>query len=114
MSGDLSTSPTGDMGIVSGSTQGTQRVLRRLLTNPGDYIFHTTYGAGLAGLVGTVTDIGQIKALITGQILLESCVAKNPQPVITVALLSNGISVDIRYNDAATGQPVSLAFDVSK
>ena len=114
MSGDLSTSPTGDVGIVSGSTQGTQRVLRRLLTNPGDYIFHPTYGAGLAALVGTVSDANQIKALIKGQILLESCVARNPAPVITVSLLSNGIAVDIRYNDAITGQPVSLAFDVNK
>lgn len=93
---------------------GTQRILRRLLTNPGDYIFHPNYGAGLGALVGTVTDTNVVKSLIAGQIILESCVARNPQPVITVSIIPNGIAVGIRYNDATTGQPVAMAFDVNK
>ena len=45
---DLSIGPTGDFALVSGAILGQQRVLRRLLTNPGDYIWHPDYGAGLA------------------------------------------------------------------
>ena len=67
--GDLSLSATGDILKVDGSTQGQQRVLRRLLTNPalmdssgkvtvvGDYIWHPTYGAGLPRMVGDTVDI---------------------------------------------------------
>ncbi len=52
--GDLSTSPTGDLRPVENTERGKQRVLRRLITNPGDYIYHPTYGAGLGQKVGEV------------------------------------------------------------
>ncbi len=45
---DLTVGPTGDMALVTGSVFGQQRVLRRLMTNPGDYIWQLDYGAGLA------------------------------------------------------------------
>jgi hypothetical protein len=124
--GDLSLSNTGDLAAVSGTTQGIQRVLRRLLTNPalldsnnnvtvsGDYIFHPNYGAGLPRLVGSVINLPKIRALIRGQILLEAAVARNPEPIITVTEISGGISVNIRYSDAQTGKPQALAFDVNR
>jgi len=86
--GDLSLSATGDILKVDGSTQGQQRVLRRLLTNPalmdssgkvtvvGDYIWHPTYGAGLPRMVGDTVDIPKITGVIRGQLLLEACVAR--------------------------------------
>ena len=49
---DLQAGPTGDLALADGAALGRQRVLRRLLTNPGDYIWHPTYGAGLARFVG--------------------------------------------------------------
>lgn len=123
---DLSLSPTGDLLPVDGSTQGSQRVLRRLLTNPaqkdasgnvtapGDYIFHPDYGAGLPRMVGDAVNIAKIKGVIRGQILLEASVARNPDPVITVSEIQGGVSVYIHYNDAQTGKPVALAFNVNK
>ena len=38
--GDLSASNTGDLSSAPGLLRSQQRILRRLLTNPGDYIFH--------------------------------------------------------------------------
>lgn len=123
---DLTQSATGDLLKVDGSTQGQQRLLRRLLTNPalkdasgnvtvvGDYIFHPDYGAGLPRLVGATLDIAQIKGLIRGQVLMEASVARVPEPSITVNAIQNGVSVYIRYNDAQTGKPVALSFDVNK
>lgn len=122
--GDLSLSATGDLAKVDGSNQGMQRVLRRLLTNPaaidsngnvmvaGDYIFHPTYGAGLPRMVGDTVDVANIRGLVRGQILLESCVSRNPEPIVTVTEIIGGIAVHIHYNDAQTGGPVALAFDV--
>ena len=124
--GDLSLSATGDIAKVDGSNQGMQRVLRRLLTNPaaldssgnvtvaGDYIFHPNYGAGLPRMVGDTVNIAKIKGVIRGQILLEACVARNPAPIITVTEIQGGVSVYIRYNDAQSGRPTALSFDVNK
>src|SRR5581483_995049 len=44
---DVSLSNTQDLLLVSGTVMGQQRVLRRLLTNPGDYLFDPNYGGGL-------------------------------------------------------------------
>ena len=116
--GDIAASASGDIQPATGTLRGQQRVLRRLLTNPGDYIFHPEYGAGLPSYVGQTADIAKITALVRGQILLEDAVAKTPAPVITVAPISTGsgggFAIGIRYTDAPSGQPVSLSFQVSK
>jgi hypothetical protein len=124
--GDLSLSPTGDLTPVSDTEKGKQRVLRRLLTNPqledadgniisaGDYVFHPDYGAGLARKVGDIVNINEWTALIRGQMLLEDCVARSPEPVITVSVIDQGASVDIQYTDAVSGLPTTLSFDVTR
>ena len=113
---DLSASTSGDLQAVSGTLRGQQRVLRRLLTNPGDYIFHPTYGAGLARYVGQTADVGKLKALVGSQMLLENAVAKSPAHSVSVAQIANasggGFAVSVTYNDATSGQPVALSFNV--
>jgi len=117
LGGDLSPSGTGDVQAASGTLRGQQRVLRRLLTNPGDYIFQPNYGAGLAQWVGQPLDVGRLTGLIRGQILLEDAVARSPAPVIGVTPiqggLSGGVAVLIQYHDADTGQAVTLSFEVT-
>jgi len=115
-SGDLSASAGGDILTVDGTELGQQRVLRRLLTNPGDYVFHPDYGAGLPAFVGQPLDPGKVAALIRSHILLEDSVASMPPPQITVATNPtdpSSIAVTIAYNDAANGKPVVLSFNVS-
>lgn len=111
---DLSASATGDLQPVAGSTRGQQRILRRLLTNPGDYVWHPDYGAGLPRYVGSVIDVAKMRALIRGQVLLEDSVAKTPEPVIDVQTIPSGMTVNIQYYDAATRTPQTLSFNVSK
>jgi hypothetical protein len=113
MGQDIGLSPTGDVGRVNGSDRSRQRVLRRLLTNPGEYLTHPAYGAGLARFVGSVTDVGAITAAIRGQMLLESSVAKTPAPKINVNPLPNGLAVTIAYTSLPDKQPVALSFDVN-
>lgn len=110
---DLTTSATGDLATVSGIEVGRQRVLRRLLTNPGDYPFHPSYGAGLAQMVGDTADIGRITARIRGQMLQEASVAQQPEPVIQVSLIPGGVTCAIRYTDAPSGQQAGLSFNVT-
>lgn len=114
---DLTPGPTGDLQAVNGTVRGQQRVLRRLLTNPGDYVSHPDYGAGLPQYVGQLLDSGKIIALIRSQILLEESVARVPAPQITVQQMATdltGLAVRIAYNDAATNTPTVLSFNVSQ
>ncbi len=115
---DISAAPSGDLQTVTDTLRGQQRVLRRLLTNPGDYIFHTDYGAGLPAYVGRVADVAKITALIRSQINLEASVASSPAPVISVKPIANpdggGFLVAIQYTDASTGGSATLSFSVEK
>lgn len=113
---DLQPDTTGDLMSVGGTTQGQQRILRRLLTNPGDYLWQQDYGAGLPVYIGQPVDTGKIVALIRSQIALEACVAPLPLPVITVeqmATETSGFVVTIAYNDAPSGTAQVLSFNVS-
>jgi hypothetical protein len=109
---DLNVAASGDLLTVDGTVKGQQRVLRRLLTNPGDYIWHPNYGAGLASKIGQPFDAAACAALIKAQIFLEPAVARTPPPVIGVTQITNGLFVSIAYTDAPTGNPVALSFDV--
>ena len=110
--GDISAASSGDLMTVDGSARGQQRILRRLLTNPGDYSFHPEYGAGLAQWIGGTVDIPKITALIRGQIQLEDAVAKFPAPIITIQAIADGISCNIKYTDAPTNTAQTLSFNV--
>jgi phage baseplate assembly protein W len=113
---DLTASATGDIATASGTIVTQQRVIRRLLTNPGDYIWQLDYGAGLARFVGQPANELYIKAIIRSQIFKESAVARSPEPVIEVQVSPAGstgtIYVRIQYADALTGGTQTLSFSV--
>ncbi len=114
---DLAIGPTGDVAVSSGPVLGQQRVLRRLLTSPGDYIWQLDYGAGLARFIGQPANTLQIRALIRSQIFKEAAVARSPEPTIDVQVSPAGapgtVYVYIRYVDALTSQTQILSFSVS-
>lgn len=112
-SGDLSAGFGGDLATVTGPEAGQQRVLRRLLTNPGDYIWQPDYGAGLGSYVGAPVSPATIAATIRSQMYKEDSVARDPEPVIDVQAGPGGtVYVHIRYADADTSTGQVLAFSV--
>lgn len=110
---DLNVAASGDLLTVDGTTKGTQRILRRLLTNPGDYFWQPNYGAGLADKIGRPFSADACEALVLSQIFLEPSVARSPVPSVNVTQITNGLYVDIRYTDSDTGQVVPLSFSVT-
>ena len=111
--GDLAVGPGGDLAAVSGTLLGQQRVLRRLLTNPGDYLWNPSYGAGLAQFVGQPADPARIRSVIRSQIFQESAVARQPEPTIGVQAAPDGsVTVQVLYADSTTGQTQVLSFTV--
>lgn len=111
--GDLAVAAGGDLATVDGTTLGQQRVLRRLLTCPGDYLWNPGYGAGLGQFVGAPANVARIRSVIRSQIFQEAAVARSPEPTIDVAATPDGsVTVAILYADAATGATQSLTFTV--
>ena len=108
---DLALSASGDLAIAEIPTLTQQRLLRRLLTNPGDYIWDLDYGAGLASFVGQPGANAAIVAAIRGQVSKEPGVSQTPAPVIDLVPDATGVLyVYIRYADAATGTTETIAF----
>ena len=111
---DLVSGPTGDLASVRGLTRSQQRIIRRLLTAPGTYLWHPSYGAGLGAYIGQTADIETIQAIIIMQLTEETSVVQNPAPTITVNAISNGLFVSIQYIDAdSNGQSTPLAFNIT-
>jgi hypothetical protein len=113
---DLVSTNIGDIQTVTGTTRGEQRVMRRLLTNPGDDIFDLTYGAGLLRYIGSPANIPKMQALCVAQMKLESVVAPSPQPTCVITQSPSDLSsfqVLANYTDQPTGIPVTLAFTMS-
>jgi phage baseplate assembly protein W len=110
---DLTIGPTGDLAVSDGAALTRERVLRRLLTNPGDYLWQLDYGAGLAQFVGQPASAARIRAVVRGQIFKEAAVARSPEPVVQARDdNAGGLAVQLRYGDAAGGQPQLLTFSV--
>jgi phage baseplate assembly protein W len=112
-SSDLGLGATGGLQVASGSLESQQRILRRLMTNPGDYIWEPEYGAGLPRFIGAKLDLPALTALIRSQMYLEASVQQQPEPQVTVTPLLNGIYARIVYVEAETGRTEVLAFEVT-
>lgn len=114
---DLALGPTGDLATVSGSMHGQQRILRRLLTSPSDYIWQMDYGAGLGVFVGSPASPLHIRAVIRSQVFKEAAVARTPEPVIDVEMTpgagNGGAYVHLRYSDSETNQTQPLTLTVN-
>lgn len=112
--GDLSANPVGDIATCSHSELSQQRLLRRLLTNAGDYLWYPEYGAGLAQFIGLPCDTSAIKARIRSQIFADGTILTTPEPIIDVQNSADGsIYVQIRYIEMDSGVVQTVSFAVS-
>jgi hypothetical protein len=107
--GDLAVGSGGDLALVTGAATTSQRIHRRLLTNPGDYLWHLDYGGGLAQFTGVPTSPTKIEAVVRTQMALETTVATIPAPLVSARLVdaANGYVVaNITYADKSSALPV--------
>jgi hypothetical protein len=97
---DLTLSITGDIALSSNTALGQEKVLRDLLTNPGDDINHLDRGAGVRQNIFMPVDLQRIQAVIMGQMLKESYVDQSSPITVTPALLADTtVIVQIIYTD---------------
>ncbi|MBV1838616.1 phage tail protein [Acetobacter estunensis] len=106
---DISVSDSGDLLVASNADLGNQRVLRRLCTNVGDYIFSLEYGAGLPGRVGGTDTQADIEAIVLQQMTLESSVSQTQTPSVALTTPALGTRrISISYISTATGETSSV------
>lgn len=111
MGTDLSLGPTGDLRCADGSDAIRERVLRRLLTNRGDYVWWPDYGGGLPGFVGQSASQPLLEAVIRAQMLLEGSVARRPLASVSVDGNEDGTvtaSIQFADRDAQTVQQANV------
>lgn len=112
---DLVITPNSQLGVVDGTQETYQRILRRLMTNPGQYLFAPDYGAGLGIYVGANLNSAlehQIKGVITTQMFKEDTVAQSPRPVISLSQNGTQLTVSITYAIKPSGLVYTLSFTV--
>jgi len=104
--GDLSIGPGGDIAVAPIQTEIQQRLVRRLLTSAGDYIWHTVYGAGLGNYVGETYSPNLIDGTILSQLQFESLISVSPPPSVQVSQSLVGAfsttSVTVQYQVVGT------------
>lgn len=110
---DLRFGPSGDLLLTDGIELSNQRIVRRLLTILGEYVWHPGYGGSVPIRVGDVLDRDEVEAVILAQIYEEAAVSRDPAPEISITPIQSGVFVSILYADALTGQQVTLQFDAS-
>ena len=112
---DLTVAASGDLLPLDEPTRSEQRLVRRLLTNPGDYIWHPAYGAGLPSYIGKPRAVASIKGIVRAQLKLENAVASSPAAQIAVTQSASGVlQVAIVYWNNNTGSSRTLSFNVNR
>lgn len=102
-----------DFGFLVDRPEIIQRVIRRLLTNKGEWIPFPQYGAGLRQRVNDVLSLQEairIRSDIINQILMEPDVAAQPPPKVQVQSVPNGVLVSLLFY-TVTFLPISFAFN---
>ena len=110
--GDLALGSTGGLATLTGPALTRQRLTRRLLTNPGAYIWDPTYGAGLQAFIGQPIDVAAINATVTAQAVLEAEVASVTSVSVTQDSLGH-VSATIVYVDASGAEQTLLVSTAS-
>ncbi len=110
--GDLQISATGDLALIDGLGRSEQRIIRRLFTNLGAYIWHPEYGASIPDRIGTNIDTNLFQAVVYSQIMLEDSVSPATPPTVTVTAQSpDTVTCLIVYTAASDGLQKTLTFD---
>ena len=114
---DLEIGPGGDFVIASGAQVTKQRVVRRLFTNPGEYIWQLDYGAGVGQYVGRPIQPLHLRAVIRGQMFKEAMVARTPEPSISLdnqpGIGAGILNLSIRYFEASAPETQVLDLPVA-
>ena len=109
---DLQLSPTGGVELITGSLLTRQRLVRRFLTVPGDYIWHPDYGAGLPTYIGRPMDLAAMSAVVRDQALMEDTVSTVVSVSVSLVTI-NSYVLTLVYTELGVTGTQTLTLPVS-
>jgi phage baseplate assembly protein W len=102
---------SGTIAVVAGAEEVRQRLLRRLCTNPGDYIWQANFGAGLPAMIGDPMDVERIRGVIAAQIIQDPGVDSTEPVSVNILVGSDGrYDCSIAYVDAQNATTQTIGF----
>lgn len=104
----------GDLSVSVEMTETQQNIIRALLTNEKDYLWHD-YGTGIGAYVGE--DSGkllELKGRCISQVSKASGVAASPPPSVLFKMVANTLTVSIQYTDAVTNTLQAFTFNIEE
>jgi len=113
---DLKLNSSNDLAFVFDTDETNQRIMRRLFTNKGSYIWNPTWGASIPWKIGeplSVEEYTQIKNDVTAAVLEDDNVAHDPAPEITLEIINNGLVCYIRYYNTSSDKHDTISFRVT-
>lgn len=114
--GDLAVGPSGDIAVAPVQAEAQLRIVRRLLTNPGEYIWHVHYGAGMGKYVGEPSSPSVIENDVLNQLQYENIIVASPSPSILVGQSLDGVfsatSVNIQYQVVGASEGISVVLNL--
>lgn len=97
---DILLDKSNDLAFVFDTDETNQRIMRRLFTNKGTYIWNAKWGASIPWRVGDTLSAEVYREIVNeirAAVLEDGNVAKDPLPEITIEQSSNGLICYIRY-----------------
>jgi nucleoid-associated protein YgaU len=111
---DIALDNHNDLATADSGAKAKQRILRRLLTNPGSYKWHPAYGAGVLQHVGdTDRNLKAIEGLIISQVHMGQGVAQTPPATVTFDISGDTVTANIQYTDQESNSRQFISFTVT-
>ena len=113
---DIQLDSTNDLLFVHDTTETNQRIMRRLFTNKGTYIWNSKFGASIPWKVGESLSLEVYKDIVnqvTASVLEDDDVAKSPPPEINIKTTSNGLICYIKYYNLSSDEHDTITLQVT-
>lgn len=113
---DLQLNASNDLAFVFDTDETNQRIMRRLFTNKGTYIWNPTWGASIPWTIGETLSVAAYKQIVndvTAAVLEDKDVAQDPAPEITLDTTDNGLICFIRYYNTSSDKHDTISFKVT-
>jgi len=105
---DVATTAAGDLALVTGREALRQAIIRRILTNPGEWALLPEYGCGARLYIkerNTQAKRDELAERIRTQLQLEPRVLRVVQVVIEALEDAEGISINVQVDPRAKNRP---------
>jgi len=113
---DILLDKSNDLSFVFDTNETNQRIMRRLFTNKGTYIWNAKWGGSIPWKIGEMLSLEVYREIVnevTAAVLEDDDVAKDPPPEIKIETTSNGLICYIKYYNLSEDKHDTVALRIT-